>query len=64
MKWKNVAFMALLILTASAFVVTSSMPEPVGPDGSLDVLGFIKSLGRPVFALCDPVPGGPGGGGD
>jgi len=63
-KWKNVAFIALLIITASAFVVTSSMPELVGSDGSPDVIGFIKSIGRPVFALCDPVPGGPGGGGD
>ncbi len=56
--------MVLLVLTASAFVVTSSMPDAVGPDGTLDVIGFIKSLGKPVYALGDPVPGGPGSGGD
>lgn len=64
MRRKTVAFMVLLIFTASAFFVTSSQPDMADHGQLPDIIGFVRSLGRPVFALCDPIPGGPGGGGD
>jgi hypothetical protein len=64
MRRKTVAFLALLIFTASAFAVTSTLPETTEDGNPLDIVGFIRSLGRPVFALCDPVGGGGGGGSD
>ena len=61
---KTVAFIVLLVLTSSAVAVTSPMPEKSEDGWPLNIVSFTRSLFRPVFARCDPIGGGPGGGGD
>lgn len=63
MKGKIVAFVVLLLIIGGAFCVASdlfhvALCDPVSP------YGFGGSPGGGVTPCGDPVPGGPGGGGD
>ena len=62
MKWKTTAFLVLLIFTASAFAVTSTLP--VMADDSPNIETYAVDFGGgPVQPLDgDDVPGGGGPG--
>lgn len=59
MKWKTAAFMVLLVFTASAFAVTSTLPVMADSSLTLDIYTF--NPGGPIVPLGDRIPGGPGG---
>ena len=63
MKSKTVAFVVLLIIMAGAFYATSA-PIEVSVEGPVSLLDFFGSLCGTSVALCDPVPGSGGSGGD
>lgn len=60
MKVKTVAFMVLLIFAASAFAITSTLPE-LAKNPNIDT-NTICFGGGHVQPYGDPIGGGPGGG--
>ena len=61
MRKKTAALMALLLVMAGAYYVTSSALS-VAPGATFSLNGFISSLTGINMALADPVSGcGPGG---
>ena len=57
MKWKTAALLVLLIFTASAFAITSTVPMMADDSPTIDPFGF----GRPFGPRDgDDIPGGPG----
>jgi hypothetical protein len=63
LKKRTVAFIVLLTLLANAYCVTSATLT-VTPDEPLSLFELVSCLGKPTVAFADPVPGGPGSGGD
>lgn len=66
MKWKTAAFLILLVFMANIFATTLTIPVAASEDPTPDTFDFGGS-----FVPCDdppgggdPVPGGPGPGGD
>jgi hypothetical protein len=60
---KKVAFVILLLIIAGTFYVTSA-PLSVSPDEPMNLFNIFSSLCGTSLALCDPVPGSGGSGGD
>ena len=59
MKWKTAALLVLLIFTASAFAITSTVPVMADDSPTIDPAGFGGPIGP-----CDgdDIPSGPGAG--
>ena len=62
MSKKAAALLVLLVLLTNAYCVTSTTTLTV--DGPFGLFGFFSSLLGQAVAFADPVPGGPGSGGD
>ena len=63
MKKRTVAFIVLLALLANAYCVTFAT-STITLDEPLSLFELVSCLGKPAVAFADPVPGGPGSGGD
>ena len=63
LKKRTLAFIVLLALLANVYCVTSATLT-ITLDEPLSLYELVRCLGKPTVAFADPVPGGPGSGGD